>query len=134
MRRVRRGLRGTTNTTPNDDNGMSESTWTDSLQPAIMVQIAAEMSQVQLIDKLVDVFVSTQEQLPAARVVRRKAELLEIQIQFQFTSSFSTESGTHSAKQTEHCGDSTGAALEQGCDSRPSTVWTRFFDMPVVVQ
>ena len=45
---------------------------------AITVQRAqkiVEMSQVQLIDMLVDVYVSTQEQVPAARVVRRTVEM-----------------------------------------------------------
>ena len=58
------------NTQNNDYSLSGESS---DVADAITVQRAhktAEMSQVQLIDKLVDVLVSTQEQGPAARVAR----------------------------------------------------------------
>ena len=103
-------------TTQNNVYGLSESTWTDSFQPTITVQSVqrtVDMSQV-LVDKLVDIPVSMQQQVPAVQVEQRTVELLH--------SSFSTAPGTHIANQAEHCGDCTGAVLEQGCVSGSSNV------------
>ena len=69
-----------------------------------------------------------QQQVPAVQVERRTVELLEIQIQSQLFvrvvrhSSFSTATGNYIANQADHCGDSTGGALERSCDSGLLTV------------
>ena len=84
-----RGAMKLHDTNQNDDDSLSESTWTDSFHPSITVQRAqktVQMSQVQLIDKPIHVLVSTQEQVPAARVARRTDVMLRsVGMQQQFS-------------------------------------------------